>query len=336
MRIDFVFVSLLCAVVSSTAVARAQQSKVSRVLIIMMEKQPVFAFPQIQGLRDRLGELGYVEGKNIIYDLLREETYDALRASLKTVHKKADVILPLSQAETAIAREVTNKIPIVFMPAGDPVGSGLIRSLASPGNNLTGLAYVEPKVMAKQLEVFKEFVPSLTQIVLLIAGSKESPTSDQTLVLVKKVAAQLEMNLIEKPVKSLADAEHAVSALPKNATTGVFPICAGLFRGLKNMASIAIERKLSTFGCSANQVAEQGVLLAYAPDLYYIGTRAAWYVDRILKGARPEELPVETPRKFDLAVNLRTADAIGIKIPPEALQRADKVIREASAKAGGK
>ena len=327
MRIDFVLVCLLCVMVSSTAVARAQQSKVSRVLIIMMEKQPAFAFPQIQGLRDRLSELGYIEGKNIIYDLLREETYDALRASLKTVHKKADVILPLSQAETAIARELTDKIPIVFMPAGDPVGSGLITSLASPGTNLTGLAYVEPKAIAKQVEVFKDFVPSLTQIILLIAGPKESPTSAQTLVLVRKVAAQLEMNLVEKPVKSLTDAEQAVSALPKSATTGVFPICAGLFRGLKNMASIAIERKVSTFGCSASQVAEQGVLLAYAPDLYYIGTRAAWYVDRILKGARPQELPVETPRKFELAINLKTANAIGIKVPPEVLQRADKVTR---------
>lgn len=313
--------------IGGTAVAGAQQHRVPRVLIIMMEKQPVFVFPQIKGLRDRLSELGYIEGQNIVYDLLREETYDALRASLKTVYKKADVILPLSQAETIIARELTDKIPIVFMPAGDPVGSGLITSLASPGTNLTGLAYVEPKAIAKQLEVFKDFVPSLTRIILLIAGSKESPTSAQTLVLVRKVAARLEMNLVEKPIKSLADAENAIFGLPKSATTGVFPICAGLFRGLRNMASIAIERKVSIFGCSASQVAEQGVLLAYAPDLYHIGTRAAWYVDRILKGARAQELPVETPRKFELAANLKTADAIGIKIPPEVLQRADKVTR---------
>jgi putative ABC transport system substrate-binding protein len=327
MRTDFVLLSLLCVMMASTAVARVQQPKVSRVLIIMMEKEPVFTFPQMQALRDRLGELGYSEGKNLAYDLLREDTYEALRASVKNVQKNADVIVPLSDAETAIAKELTDKIPIIFMPSGDPVGAGFIRSLASPGTNLTGLTYVEPKAIAKQLEVFKEFVPSLTQIVVLIAAIKASPTSDQTLVLLRKVAAQLHINLVEKPVKSLAEAEHAVSVLPKKGTTGVFPICAGLFRGLKNMASITIQKKLPMFGCSVSQVAEQGVLVSYAPDLHYIGARAAWYVDRILKGARPQELPVETPRKFDLAINLKTADTIGLKIPPEVLQRADKVFK---------
>jgi putative ABC transport system substrate-binding protein len=326
MRIGVVLLSLACVTIGSTAVAHAQQPRVPRVLIIMMDKQPVFAFPQIKGLRERLGELGYIEGRNIGYDLLREETYDALRASLKNVQKNADVIIPLSYAETAIAKELTDKIPIVFVPAGDPVGAGLIKSLASPGTNLTGLAYVEPKAIAKQLEIFKEFVPSLTQIMLLIAGLEASPTSDQTLVLIRKIAARLQINLVEKTVTSLSEAEQAVAALPKNGM-GVFPICAGLFRGLKHMASMAIQKRLPMFGCSAAQVAEQGVFITYAPDLYYIGTRAAWYVDRILKGARPQELPVETPRKFELAVNLKTADAIGIKIPPEVLQRADKVIR---------
>jgi ABC-type uncharacterized transport system substrate-binding protein len=327
MTIHIALLSLLCLMIGSTTVARAQQPRVFRVLIIMMEKEPVFTFPQMQSLRDRLGQLGYIEGKNIVYDLVRENTYDALRTSLKTVQKNADVIVPLSDAETAIAKELTDKIPIVFMPSGDPVGAGFIRSLASPGTNLTGLTYVEPKAIAKQLEVFKEFVPSLTQIILLIAGRDGSPTGGQTLLLIRKIAAKLKINLVEKPVKSIAEAEHAVSVLPKKGTTGVFPICAGLFRGLKNMASIAIQKKLPMFGCSVSQVAEQGVLVSYAPDLHYIGTRAAWYVDRILKGAGPQELPVETPRKFDLAINLKTAEAIGIKIPPEVLQRADKVIR---------
>jgi putative ABC transport system substrate-binding protein len=324
---DVALVTLLCLTIDLVPVASAQQPKVYRVLIIMMEKESYLAFPQMQALRDRLGQLGYVEGKNLAYDLLRADTYDALRTSLKTVQKNADVIVPLSDAETAIAKELTDKIPIVFMPSGDPVGAGFVRSLASPGTNLTGLTYVEPKAIAKQLEVFKEFVPSLTQIILLIAGQEASPTGAQRLVLVRKVAAQLQINLVEKPVKSIAEAEHAVSVLPKRVTTGVFPICAGLFRGLKNMASIAIQKKLPMFGCSVSQVAQQGVLVSYAPDLHYIGTRAAWYVDRILKGARPQELPVETPRKFDLAINLKTADTIGIKIPPEVLQRADKVIR---------
>jgi putative ABC transport system substrate-binding protein len=327
MRIDLVLLSLVCIIIGSSAVASTQQPRVYRILIIMMERQPYFDFPQVQGIRDRLRELGYIEGHNVVYDFLREETYDALRDSLKTVHKKYDVIVPLSQAEAAIAKELTDKIPIVFTPAGDPVGGGLIRSLASPGTNLTGLAYVEPKAIAKQLEVFRDFVPSLTQSVLLIAGPKENPTNAQTLALMRKVAAQLRVDLIEKPVTSLAKAEEVVLGLPKSASTGVFPICAGLFRGLRDIALIAIRKKLPMFGCSANQVADQGVFAAYSPDLYYIGIRAAWYVDRIFKGARPQELPVDTPRKFELAVNLKTATAIGLRIPPEVLQRADKVIR---------
>ena len=205
MRIDVVLVSLLCIMIGSTVIARAQQSRVSRVLIIMAEK-PYYAPPQITGLRDRLNELGYIEGRNVIYDLLQEENDDALRASFRTfVQKNVDVIVAVGQVEAAIASELTGKIPIVFMPAGDPVGTKLVRSLATPGTNLTGLTYMEPKAIAKQVEVFKEFIPSLRQVVLLIDNRKGNLTNAESLRLIRKVAGSLHLNLVETPVKSLGE-----------------------------------------------------------------------------------------------------------------------------------
>ena len=138
MRIDVVLVSLLCIMIGSTVIARAQQSRVSRVLIIMAEK-PYYAPPQITGLRDRLNELGYIEGRNVIYDLLQEENDDALRASFRTfVQKNVDVIVAVGQVEAAIASELTGKIPIVFMPAGDPVGTKLVRFTGNSRNEPDG------------------------------------------------------------------------------------------------------------------------------------------------------------------------------------------------------
>jgi putative tryptophan/tyrosine transport system substrate-binding protein len=310
-------------------VARAQHAKVYHVVVMVAGKLD-FIPPQIRGLRSQLEGFGYIEGKNLAYDLLQEETYDALRASLKaSIQQTVDVIVTLSEAETAIAREVTDKIPIVFMPVGDPVRARFIRSLASPGTNLTGLTYMEPTALAKQLEVFKEVAPSLRQVLVLFERREENPITAPTLALVREVAEYMNIRLIEKPITSLAEGEHAVSLLPKNPMNGVFHICAGFFRRLKTIAAVGVERRLPIFGCSARQVADEGVLLTYAPDLFYIGYRGAWYADRILKGARPQDLPVETPKKFELVINLKTANAIGIKIPPEVLQRADKVIREA-------
>jgi putative tryptophan/tyrosine transport system substrate-binding protein len=317
----------MLVVLGSTAIIEAQQPRIYRVLIIQADN-PYYAPAQIKGLRDRLSELGYIGGKNVVYDLLQEENYDALRASLKAlVLGNVDVIVAIGQLEAALASELTDKIAIIFMPGGDPVGAGLVRSLAAPGTNLTGLTYLEPKAIAKQVQVFKEAVPSLRRMLVLHDSRNENASTSTSLSIVRKVAAHLKINLIERSVKSLSEGEQTISLLPTDPMTGVFAICSSLFRGIRSIASVAVQRKLPVFGCSARQVADEGVLITYAPDLYYIGNRAGWYLDRILRGARPQDLPVETPRKFDLAINLKTADAIGIKIPPEVLQRADKVTR---------
>jgi len=310
----------------SGAVAAQNRSRVYRVGIIVAGGAGLIP-PQIRGLRDGLGEAGYVEGKDILLDLLQEENYDQLRANIRNYsQQRIDAIVTTASAETAIAKDVTDKIPIIFMPAAFPVQLGLVKSMASPGTNLTGLTlFTDPQEIGKQLEVFKETVPPLRRVVVFFDGRKENPVTSMSLAVVRKVAAHLTIKLTEHPVNALAEAEQALSSLPKNAGTGVFIICGPMFKELKKMAVIAIEKKLPLFGCAASQVADEGVLLSYIPDLYYMGYRGAWYVDRVLKGAWPQDLPVETPTKFELVINRKTAKEIGITISPEMLILADRV-----------
>jgi putative ABC transport system substrate-binding protein len=144
---------------------------------------------------------------------------------------------------------------------------------------------------------------------------------------VRKVAAQLAIKLVEKPVQSLAQAEQEIAAASRNTTDGVFFICTSLFSDFKKIAEGSRTKKIPSYGCSSRAVAEDGSLLSYRPDLYQIGYRGAWYVDKILKGAKPADLPVEQPKKFELVINLRTAKQIGLTIPSNVLARADRVIR---------
>jgi putative tryptophan/tyrosine transport system substrate-binding protein len=149
-----------------------------------------------------------------------------------------------------------------------------------------------------------------------------------SLPLVRKVAAQLAIKLVEKPVQSLTQAEQEIAAASRNITDGIFFICTSVFSDFKKIAANSRKKKIPSYGCSSRAVAEDGSLLSYRPDLYHIGHRGAWYVDRILKGAKPEDLPVEQPMKFELVINLKTAKEIGVTIPQSVLFRADKVIKE--------
>jgi putative ABC transport system substrate-binding protein len=213
------------------------------------------------------------------------------------------------------------------MPATDPVQSGFVSSLAAPRTNLTGLTYfIDSESVGKQLEIFKQIVPSLRQVVALTDGRPNGGMNDQLRARLKLTAARLGVELSELAASSTAGASNDLMSIFKRAAgAGVFVVCTGLFRSLGDLAAAAAKLRAPLFGCSAAQVAEQKVLMTYAPDLYAIGYRGAWYVDRILKGARPHTLAVETPRKFDLVINRKTAQEIGLKVPPELLMLADRV-----------
>jgi putative tryptophan/tyrosine transport system substrate-binding protein len=307
------------------------QSPGTRYVVIVMEGRNVRLQPQINGLRDGLEELKYVEGENLNLRRVDGETREELRANLKSLLqiRRFDAIVPLGTTETNVAKEVAPNIPTVFLPAADPVKSGFVHSLASPGTNLTGLTFfTDSENLGKQLEVFKQVVPSLNKVGVLFDGRLKLAGFGENWKRLTVVASWLGINLTELPVTSSVEVSRKVAALPNSGMSGgVFVFCSGLFKDVEGLAAAATKRKLPLFGCNAFQVAEQNVLLSYAPDLYSLGYRGAWFVDRIFKGARPQDLPVETPRKFELVINNKTAGEVGVRIPPEMLMLADRVFR---------
>ncbi len=308
--------------------AEAQQGKVYRVGLLFIGGRP--DTPALKGLRDGLKEAGYIEGKNLALDMPQNKTSDELPPIAKVYReKKVDVVVTIGSTATGIAKEANHEIPIVFLIPADPVRSGFVKSLPQPETNLTGLtAYPDSELQGKRLEVFKQVVPTLRRVIVIYNARAEAPHHAQGFGVVQKVAPSLGLKLGEKPIKSAAELEPAFSSVSKETTDGIFMIYSSLFRGsLKKIANIAGQKRLPLMACFAEGVAEQGSLVEYSTDLYRIGHRGAWYVDRILKGTKPQDLPVETPSKFELVINLKTAKQIGLSIPPEVLARADKVIK---------
>ena len=307
--------------------ADAQQQKVYRAGVLMIGSPET---PSMKGLRDGLKELGYVEGKNFLLDIPTKETIDELRPIAKAyIENKLDVIVALGATAPLIARELTREIPIVFVGSSDPIGSGLVKTLARPEANVTGVASAtDVELQGKRLELFKEAVPTLRRVAVLYNARGENPGHAKSLALLQKVAPALGLKLIEKPIKSTADIEQALAWVSKNNTDGLYFICSSLFRdSIKKVAAVAMQKRLAWTGCRAPDVTEQGALFTYGPDPYRTGHRRAWYVDRIFKGTKPQDLPVEAPIYFEFVINLKTAKQIGLTIPPNVLVRADKVIR---------
>jgi putative ABC transport system substrate-binding protein len=315
----------LCAVLLALSVsAQAQQGKVYSVGILAIGDAA-----SLKGLREGLKNAGYVEGKNLVLDISVKQNYDELRPIAKAyVAKKLDVIVGIGASAPLLAKELTQEIPIIFVGASDPIASGLVKSFAQPEANVTGVsARTDFEMHGKRLEIFKEAVPSLRRVAVLYNARGENPGHAKSLALIQKVAPDMRVKLIETPIKSTADLDRVLSSISKETADGLFPICATLFRDpFKKIATVAIQKKLALMGCGAHQT-ENGALLSYAADGYRVGERAAWYVDRILKGTKPRDLPVEAPIYFELTISLKTAKQIGLTIPPNVLARADRVLR---------
>ena len=322
---------ILIAALSALGADFSQRSKSYR-LEIMTEGHMTRIQPQLVGLRDGLEELKYVEGKNLATNVLKADNRDDLRATLiaQLQRFKVDVIAALGTFETAVAKEATQRVPIVFLPAADPVRSGFVKSLANPGGNLTGLAfYAGSESLAKQFEVFTETVPHIHKMLTFFDDRDGLWTKTIEASRLRLVAKRLGTELIEVPLTSVKQATQRIAALStkESGKLGVFIVCSGLFRELGEVAALAIRHRLPLFGCNSFQVAEQRVLLSYAPDLYSMGYRGAWYLDRIFHGTKPEQLPVETPTKFDFVINQKTAAEIGLELPHKTLIFADRVFQ---------
>ncbi|HEX2227553.1 MAG TPA: ABC transporter substrate-binding protein [Candidatus Binatia bacterium] len=321
-----IFQAVFFLVVAESA-ATGKLGQLRKITVVSMGMTDT-VIPQLRGLYDGLGEVGYVEGKNLNIDHLGHAGNEAqVRDLLKAmVRQGTEVIVTPSSAEANLAKQVTSEVPIVFAPAVDPVGNGLVKSRANPGTNLTGLSYTrDVEDNGKQLAVFKQIVPGLRRVMLFYDGRPVTRTSPAVLSSLERVARSLDIRLTQHAVNSSSEALQILQRLPSGMIDGVFLVCSAVFRGMRPLSEMAASKRLPVFSCTASQVAEEGTLMTYTPDMYYLGYRGAWYVDRILKGAKPAQLRVETPMRFELVINISNARRIGLVIPSEALMLADKV-----------
>lgn len=283
---------------------------------------------RIEAFQQGLRELGYVEGKNIVIEWRtgdgNNDRVPALAADL--VRLKVDVIVTGGPGATRIAKEATRTIPIVMSQDNDPVGSGFVASLARPGGNITGLSTVSPEINGKRLELLKEIVPKLSRVAVF--GTSTNPGNGQALKEIELAAQALKLQLQYLDLLSPNDFETAFRTAKKERADAVLIMSSNPVAGArrKAIAELAARSRLPAIYNRVEQV-EAGGLMTYGVSLSDLDRRTAAYIDKILKGAKPGDLPVEQPRKFELVINLKAAKQIGLTIPPNVLVRADKVIK---------
>ena len=285
----------------------------------MVDGPPWEAF--IDGMRER----GWVEGQNVAFERLtsggRNDRFPALVAEL--VRRNVDVIVAAGTPPAVAARDGTTTIPIVFYFVGDPVGSGLVDSLARPGRNLTGTGGLAPGLYVKQLEMLKEIVPKASRIGLFV--NNDFPLHTAVLPDIESSARRIGVTLRPVQVKVPEDIDRAFAAIARDNVGALFILGQPFLAAERvRVAKLAIDQRLPAIS-GFDIATEAGILASYAPRLVDDLRRLPHYVDRILKGTKPAELPVEQPTRFYLAINLQTATAIGLALPPSIVARADQL-----------
>jgi putative ABC transport system substrate-binding protein len=317
---------LVPALLAAPLAAEAQQAgKVYRVGFLS-PFSPSDAAPWHQAFLRGLRELGWVEGQNIRIEFRYAEGRNDRLPELATdlVRLRVDVIVASIQTDALAAQRATGTIPIVLAAAGDPIAGGLVKNLARPGGNITGLTQMAPELAGKRLELLKEVVPKLTRVGVL--WNPKGTTSPLAWKESQLPARALGLQLQSMEARSPNDFAKALDDAVRAGAGALAIVPDPLFAGnLKRIADLAVKRRLPSI-FHLREFADQGGLMAYGPDRADMFRRAATYVDKILKGARPSELPIEQPAKFELVVNLRTAKALGLTIPPSLLLRADHVV----------
>ncbi len=280
-----------------------------------------------QGLRD----LGYIEGRNVVIEYRdaeeKEDRLPALAAEL--VALKVDVIVTSGGTLAALAaQQATKTVPIVFVAAGDPVSSGLVTSLARPGGNVTGLSLLFPELVGKCLEQLKQAAPGVSRIAVLEQrGAVPESTRRENLKSAEVAARALGARLQVVGARGPSDIDQAFSEMIKGRANGLAVLSTPMFASQRRrLVELAARNRLPTV-YSFRVYVEAGGLMSYGPSTPDMSRRAATYVDKILKGAKPADLPVEQPTRFQLVINLKTAKALGLTIPPSLLGRADEVIQ---------
>jgi ABC-type uncharacterized transport system substrate-binding protein len=325
-RIVSVVAFLLLAVSLGTAAAESSE-KVPRVGYISpgSSSDPV-RLRRFEAFRQGLRELGYVEGQNIVPEPRWAEgqyaRYPALAADL--VRLKVDVIVTVGGAGTTAAKQVVRTTPIVMSAVIDPVENGLVRSLARPGANLTGLSIMATDLVGKQFELLREVVPKISRMALL--WNPANPTHVRAISQVKAAARSLGVQLQLLEARDPQEIDRAFAAMTREQAGALLVLADAIFTNqVRQIAELAVQRHLPSI-LALIEYAEAGGLMVYSPNLAGLERRAATFVDKILKGAKPGDLPIEQPTKFEMVINLRTAKALGLTIPPSVLLRADRVI----------
>ena len=306
--------------------ARAQQpNKLPRLCFLTFDPGSLQS-TRFGAFFDGLRDLGYVQGQTIFIDYLtadgRDERYAALAA--ECVRLGADVIATSTTPATQAAKNATQAIPVVMIGLGDPVGTGLVDSLARPGGNVTGLSQMSPSVAVKRLELLKEIVPQISRV--LVLSHLSDPIAAPQVKALEETARSLGIKLQIRDIRTPADLPVAFDAGVKERAEGVIATGESIF--VVNRARVAeLAARHGLPGVYHHRViAEAGGLMAYQPVMTALHRRAATYVDKLLKGAKPADLPIEQATNFEFVINLKTAKALGIPVPPTLLARADEVI----------
>ena len=308
------------------AVGEAQQPKKGPRIGLLGGGSASASAGRIDAFRQGLRDLGYVEGKTIVIEQMWAEgkldRIPALAAEL--VRLKVDAIVSAGPTVTRACKDANITTPIVMGFDDDPVGSGFVASLARPGGNITGLSSLSPGLSAKQLELLKEIIPNLSRVAVL--GSLIHPGTAQTVKEMEIAAQALKVQLQYRDLEDPKDIETAFGAMRKERSDGVIVLTSVLtYFQRQKIVDLAVKSRLPGVYYTAESV-EAGGLLTYGPSFTDLFRRAATYVDKILRGANPADLPVEQPTKFELVVNMKTAKALGLTIPQSILLRADRVI----------
>ena len=308
------------------SVAEAQpETKIFR--IGYLDATPSGSAPLMEAFRQSMAKLGWIEGKNIAIEHRFLDGKRDPELAEELVRAKVDVIVAAGGASpTRAAKGATETIPIVITAASDPVAQGFVASLARPGGNITGLSTLAPEVGGKRLELLKEMVPKLSRVAV-VGISRRQPYYDPEMKEIEVAARALGVQRQPVDLRGPNDLEKAFSAMTKKRAGALIGLqTRNIINLRKRIGELAVNSRLPAVSFE-RQFAEDGWLMSYGPEFADLYRRAATYVDKILKGTKPADLPVQQPTKFELVINLKIAKQIGLTIPPNVLARADRVIR---------
>jgi putative ABC transport system substrate-binding protein len=319
------FITLLAGTAVLPVSAFGQQRPANAARIgLLTRKTDASVTNQISAFRQGLQDLGWIEGKNVTIEH-RDAGGEVSRLAplaAELVARNVDVIVTVDTPPTQAAEQATSTIPIVIAVSADPVGAGLVKSLSHPGGNATGLSLLAPETDQKTLEVLKETLPGTKRVAMIFDPNNRGMMLRLKAVEVAAAKLSLELQSIAAPGAN----ELTLALVAMERPDAVFVLSPIYAAYQKEIAEFATKTKVPLLVDTSGLAGEPGALLSYGADITSLFRRAATFVDKILRGAKPADLPVEQPAKFDLVINLRTAKALGLNVPPTILLRADKVI----------